>query len=388
MKKIFLILLSSILVLFLVLIFPFISNTDENIKVYNEIITEQKENIKEIDEEIEIIATGDIMYHLPIYINRFDTKTNTYEFKNHFSKIEDEFKKADLVIGNLETTIDVSRPPSGFPMFNTPKEALLELKNAGFDVLSTANNHCVDTLKGGIISTIDEINKVGIKHFGTRKFDKRDNLIINIKGRKIGFIGYSELFNGMDSALSSEDKFMISPLNYDDIINDLTELRNRGAEFIICYPHWGVEYQSVPSSIQEDFNKFLIDNGVDVVLGSHPHVPQEARFYNINGKKQFTIFSMGNFFSNQRTSYVKKPLVESSVVVKLKLVSNSSGIKLKDVELVPMYVNKYNDEKGRTLEVVKYSDILDGGKYRDILTNQDKNFVDDNYKKIMERLNK
>ncbi len=349
---------------------------------------EKKEEIEESGtHQVKIWATGDIMYHMPLYKNNFNEQRGEYDFSNYYRKVEEYLNGADLVVGNFESTVNPAKALSGHPMFNTPPESLKYLKNSGFDILSTANNHCLDTGVEGVYATIEAMDKAGLKHFGTYK-DARKPLVIEYNNIKIGFLSYSEIFNGMDPLVDEDKKHIISPLDEELIIKDVTELKNQGADYIICYPHWGIEYSRVPSERQKYFNDFLIQNGVDAVLGSHPHVIQPFETREFEGDEKFTIYSMGNSISNQRIKWIGRKGVESGVFVELNIEKTGDKTILKNYKLFPTYVNRYRDERGVIQsEAVLYYDLAAGGKYRDILSETDKVFVDENYKETMEVLN-
>lgn len=136
----------------------------------------EKENIEEVETEkkvepihVKLMATGDVMFHLPTYKNAFDKEKGEYDFTSFYEKLSEDLKGADFAFANLETTINPNRPLASYPMFNAPKEALKYLKEAGFRGMSTANNHCIDTGIEGIFTTIDELDANGFVHFGTRK---------------------------------------------------------------------------------------------------------------------------------------------------------------------------------------------------------------------------
>lgn len=356
------------------------------INFYKHIEDEKELEEKTVMEEVNIFATGDIMYHMITYINNFNQDTGKYEFDTFYSQIEEYFKESDLVVGNYETTVNPNRKYSGFPCFNTPQESIEYLKNVGFDVLSTANNHCIDTGIEGIISTIDAMDKYGIKHFGTYKENIRKGIIIEKNNIKIGFLGYSENFNGMDALVPKDKQFMISKMdNVDKIREDIADLKKRGADFIIVYPHWGVEYSIKPNDFQKFMNEEMLLAGADVVLGSHPHVLQRAERRIIKGEEKFTIYSMGNSISNQRREYIKNLNTETGVFVNLKIQkkSNEEKAHLKSVDLLPTYVRRYKEDGKSQYQVVLIKDYIEGGKYRYTIDDTEKKRIDENYERAL-----
>lgn len=336
----------------------------------------------DITREVNIMATGDIIYHMVTYINNFDEESGKYDFSSFYNKMKPYIDSSDIMIGNYETTSNPNRLYSGFPTFNTPPESIEYLKNIGFDVLSTANNHCIDTGVEGIISTIDIMDQNNIKHFGTYKENIDRGIIIEKNNIKIGFLGYSERFNGMDSLVSKEEKFMISPFNIEEIKKDIDILKNKGANFIIIYPHWGNEYVFEPSDFQKLMKDELLEAGADVILGSHSHVLQPTVYDEINNEKKFTIYSMGNSISNQRREWMKRDGTETGVFVNIKITKKDSEDKavLENIDLIPTYVNRFKDDRGKFIyEVVALKDYIEGGIYRDTIDESTKKRVDDNY---------
>ena len=109
-------------------------------------------------------------------------------------------------------------------MFNTPPEALNYLKDFGFDALATSNNHCLDSGYEGVQTTIDAIEKAGLKHFGTRKENSKP-LIITTNGIAVGLLSYSEIFNGLDGLVPKDKRYEISPLQEDLILGDIQNLK-------------------------------------------------------------------------------------------------------------------------------------------------------------------
>lgn len=354
-----------------------------------EILDEKTKSIIKDNTEFrtKILATGDIIYHQPLYSNNFDKDIGEYTFNTFYQKTQELMSSADLVIGNFESTINPNRELSGFPTFNAPLEAAKALKSDGFDILSTANNHCLDTGIQGIETTIEALDKAGIKHFGTYT-DAYEPLIVESNGIKIGFLAFSEIFNGLDSMIKSDDAHMISPMDEELIINRINEIKMLGADFIVVYPHWGWEYSKNTSNTQEYFNDLFIENGVDAVLGSHPHVLQKSQEITKDNKKIFTIYSMGNSISNQRYQWLNEPGVESGVFVEINILKTAELTTIEEVILHPTYVNRYIDDQGKfQSEVILYKDIIDGGKFRENLDSYTKTFVDENYKDSLKRLN-
>lgn len=322
------------------------------------VLTETSEapepEIKEPEKsEITVLSMGDIIFHQATYLN-FKDENGNYDFTHFFKEMEEEYKDK-LVVGNFETTVNPERKISGFPMFNTPATAVAAIKNAGIDVLTTANNHCIDTGSRGIATTIEEIEKNGIEHTGTfTDPDKRGGIIVSRTGINIGILAYSEIFNGNDAGLKREDLYMINPLNEDKITADIKELRDKGADFIVVYPHFGIEYSFSPSNTQKYWTEYILNAGADMVVGSHPHVPQKAEILNINGVDKLAVYSLGNFISNQREDNIGKKLTEVGTVLEFTLEKEGEKTKVVSAFLKPVYTYRFRNERG----VWEYNAVL------------------------------
>ncbi|RVU53909.1 CapA family protein [Anaerosphaera multitolerans] len=339
---------------------------------------------------VKILATGDIMYHLPLYIKTLNSETGKYDFSTYYEKMRDQIEASDIVVGNFETTVNPNWKLSGHPMFNTPIEALEYLKSAGFDILSTANNHCLDTSIEGVETTIEAIESVGLQNFGTYNNGERKLLTVEENGIKVGFLAYTESFNGLDYGIEEEKLYMLSPMDESLITSEIEELKSQGTDFIVIYPHWGVEYRTVPSDYQRQMNEFFLNAGADVVLGSHPHVLQPVEYREIDGENKFSIYSMGNSISNQRKPWLLEKGVEFGSFVELTVEKNMRENKtaLKSVDVMPTYVNRFMDVDGiYKYETVLLNDLVDGGRYRDVIDDATKNFIDSNYQWVMDVLN-
>lgn len=247
--------------------------------------------------EVKLLFMGDIMGHGPQIEAAYNAKTKTYDYKNCFAYIKDILSEPDFTIGNLEVTLG-SKPYSGYPMFSSPPELAWAVKNAGVDVLGTANNHSCDRKEKGIKRTIDLLDSLKITHFGTYKNQdhksKSGLMLLDRNGIKIGLLNYTYGTNG----ISISDSSMVSFLNKKNILTDIALAKKSNPDVLIAYVHWGAEYKDLPIQDQKNWFAFFKENGVSIVIGSHPHVVEPMEW----DKKDETIvvYSLGNFISNQR----------------------------------------------------------------------------------------
>lgn len=306
-------------------------------KQYSEDSTEQKKA-----DTVWISCVGDLMAHMAQI--KEAQNNNGYNFNYMFKAITPYTSFADLTLGNFETvTAGSEKGFTGYPTFNAPADFLYAIINAGFDVLTTANNHCLDRGFLGIERTIEEMDKKNVFHTGT--FSNIENslktLIIPVKDIKIAVLAYTYGTNGINTPSGKE--WSVNYINSVKMKKDTEVAKESGADIIIACVHWGDEYQRVPNKRQKEVAEELFDYGVDIIFGSHPHViqPMEMRTITKNGKSKdvFIIWSMGNFISNQRKRYT-----DSGVIINIRLVrNNQDGETMIDkVDYVPTYVSTRN----------------------------------------------
>lgn len=374
------------LVFFLSLSLFIAYKTDFKFENIDTVSSEKLEKNKDADEEkedktqVKILAMGDMIFHQPI-VKNYRTG-ESYDFTPIFANISEDINGADIAIANFEGSVNSNRKLSGFPMFNFPKESIYSLKNAGFDILSTANNHALDTGLDGIAETLSHIKESGMESFGTLTQDCEKGIVVEKNGIKIGLISFTDTLNGMDSLMRNKE-YSVNTFSQ-DVAGDIKNLKDK-SDIVIVYPHWGNEYQHHSSERQIFLKEKLHEYGADIILGSHPHVLQRYEVEEINNKKLFTIYSMGNALSNQRVENLKKSGVETGALVKLEIEKdNTSGVTiLKSYEVQPTYVNRYRANGRLNYDVIKLQDIRPGGKLSNGIDENLQNSADKKYKEAL-----
>lgn len=313
--------------------------------------------------EIEIVAVGDIMFHMP-QINGARLAGGGFDFSPSFKYIKPYIENADIAIANLETVIGGNEKGfNGFPRFNSPVESLDALKSAGFDVLVTANNHSLDGGKSGIINTITEIENRNLEYIGTSKEDRRPFIIIEKDGIKIGLLAYTYGLNGLDSLLTNEERSrMTNLIDTESMQKDIENLNNKDVDFIISYIHWGNEYHRDPSKAQRELADNLARFGVDMILGSHPHVIQTSERIVSENSSTYVIYSMGNFISNQRYETMGVSYTEDGVVLRAKITKDDeTGLtRLEEVAYEPTWIYREWENKKYTHYIIPLEKALNG----------------------------
>lgn len=321
---------------------------------------------------VTISAIGDIMAHDDQLKAQFDKDTNTYSFDNNFRYVKPYIANSDLAIGNLETTLAGPKAKySSFPKFNSPDELADAIKNSGVDIVSTINNHTYDRGSDGVYRTIDVLNSKDIEHVGTQKNDEDENFLIkDIDGVKLGITAYSygqvygstTSLNGLNIDYNDLNNLNIFNSSYVDIaFNEIKDtldvMNNKETDLQAVILHWGDEYTRQPNKFQKELAKKLCDYGVDIIIGSHPHMVQPIEMIKSdeNDNETLVIYSLGNFLSNQRNEILNKKYTEDGVIVNIDINKNlnTGETKISNVEYIPTWVNKYNNKNGKlTYEII------------------------------------
>lgn len=282
--------------------------------------------------EISLMAVGDIMCHGAQVAAAYNSKTKTHDFTNSFQYIKDIISSADLAIGNLECPLGGPKKPYSEPNsknFSAPDTMVDALKDAGFDILSSANNHITNRGTAGMLRTPDVIREKGLASIGVRtKTDENWHYITEVKGVKIGFTAYTYGVNTKDSSLLHSFSPSNVTASLEEMKTVIDQMRADGAEIIVFHFHWGSEYSRKAASSQAKIAKGLADLGVDIVLGSHPHVIQTVEMIHSekSGKDTFVAYSMGNFISNQLARWNSNFLyTEDSFILNVRIVKQPDG---------------------------------------------------------------
>ena len=377
-KKVMSVLLISFLIFFLIpSIFKKINKLYKNGLVQNS--TNYSENNNSIDPDsnnnknsdinkdevlhnqnttINIAFTGDIMCHNTMYNDAYDSSSGEYDFSYLFQNIKYYLQTPDLTVGNLETTFAGSKVGySGYPTFNTPEALAKNLKKVGFDVVSTANNHCMDKKYAGIESTIKYLDEADLAHTGTYTSEESQNTILiqNIKGIKIAFLSFTYGTNGIP--VPSDKSYAVNFLTEDTILQQINLAKEQNPDIICALVHWGAEYQTTPNSNQKQIANLLIDNGVKLIIGNHPHVPQPLKLEkDSNGNDVFIAYSLGNFMANQNKQYTSDSLILNITITKN---GDSNEITIDKYDYTPIYFYKNPSLKTQKFSILDINSVIE-----------------------------
>ena len=317
-------------------------------------------------------ATGDILMHDLVIASGYDKATGTFNYDNIFTHFSDYVSMVDYAVANLEVTL-IQRPETdgllgynGYPNFNSPDEVAVALKDAGFDMLLTANNHSYDSRHNGFVRTQQVIQDLGLTHIGTRQNESDANyVVVDVNGIKIGMINYT--YNtGIDAdgsislntiPLSVEDSRLTNSFNYnhlDDFYKKLSgemeAMEEDGAEAIVLYIHWGDEYKTTPNSWQTQMAQQLCNMGIDVIVGNHAHVPQPVELLTSEtneNQKTLCLYSTGNAVSNIYKTSTRPVHTEDGMLFTFTFAKYSDGtVVVESTDVLPTWVWRYDDENG------------------------------------------
>ena len=247
-------------------------------------------------ERITLLFVGDLMQH-QAQIDAARTPDGKYDYSSCFALVKEQISHADIAIGNLEVTLG-GKPYRGYPTFSAPDEYLQAIKDAGFDVLLTANNHCLDRGKKGLERTIAQIDSLSIPYAGTYRNvaerTQRYPLFIRKKGFCIAILNYTYGTNGIKVTPPN----IVNYINKETILKDIHSAQAVRPDAIIACMHWGEEYQSLPNREQRELADWLLEQGVTHIIGSHPHVIQPMELREDGNRQHAVVYSLGNFISN------------------------------------------------------------------------------------------
>lgn len=316
-----------------------------------------------------VASTGDLLMHLPIINGAYDNSTKTYDFSRIYTYLGKYAEAADYAVANLETTLrgtEDGNKYSGYPLFNCPDEIVSATKQAGFDMLLTANNHSYDTKLKGFLRTLDVIDKEGMDRIGTMKTGEEPKYTVkDINGIKIGMTCFTyETETGKEgrkglngNILATEATNLINSFSYErldsfyaKLKSQLDGMKEQGAEVNIVYIHWGTEYLLTANKQQVEIAQQLCNLGVDVIVGGHAHVVEPIDLLtseNDPEHKTVCLYSMGNAVSNQRKerAQIKTGHTEDGVLFSVTFAKYSDGtVLLESADILPTWVNMFTSK--------------------------------------------
>lgn len=302
-----------------------------------------------------LVAAGDNLFHNVLI--RPNPETGAYDFTGYYSEIKPFIEPADIAFINQETLLaGAVYGFSGYPRFNTPREAGAALVDTGFDVVNHATNHIMDKGEGAVFATMDYWDSIPhIQYLGIYRSQENRNskkVIVEKNGVTAGFLAYTYGTNGL--AVPKDKPYLVSLINETVMETEIKTLRPL-CDFLVVSMHWGQEYQHTISGEQERLGLFLAGLDVDLIIGHHPHVVQRYSYLEQpDGGKTLCFYSLGNFLSGQDTSATQLGALAYVRIKKLNTV-----VSIEEEGIIPT-VNHYeqNYTRFRVYPLSRYNEDL------------------------------
>lgn len=298
--------------------------------------------------KVTLVAAGDNLYHMPL-VETGQGESGEWNYDSIYAQVKGVIQEADLAVVNQETIFVKDRNNvSGYPAFGTPTEVGDALVNLGFDVIQHASNHAYDKQAQGVEESLQfwkekhpEVTVLGIH--GSQ--EERDKItVVEKNGIKIAMLNYTYSLNG--HALPESKPYLIDVWDDETVREDIRKAKEL-SDCIICFLHAGEEYSTEPSKDMEAKVQLLLEEGADVMIGTHPHVLQKYEMKTDDaGHKMLTYYSLGNFVSTQQ-----RPEALLGGIAKLTLEKSADGeVKvLDDYTLIPVVMQYDSDPKARAV---------------------------------------
>lgn len=313
---------------------------------------------------VDLSVVGDILCQMNM-INDAKTDEETYNFTHMFSNIKQYVQNSDLAIGTLETNFTIDGY-SDNELYNAPVELLQAVKESGIGLVSLAHNHVLDYGIDGIKETIASTKEQGIETVGIRKNNlmTEENsqneandftgIIKEVEGIKIAFLAYTYGLNG-ESSFTDEEKSVVNIYSEELALKDL-EYAKQNSNYIIAIMHWGDVNSSEVSDEQNQITGFLVENGIDMILGSHPSVVQPMKIVqDSTGKNVLVAYSLGNYIS---TLQYENSDVEIILNISIAMKSNDNKAVLQKVSYTPIYMLDNGKSSENRYELVDMKEII------------------------------
>ncbi len=303
---------------------------------------------------LSLIAVGDNLMHNTLLADA--STSNGYDFTPFYSKIKPYVQAADIAVINQESPLGKGKA-EGYPSFNTPQACGDALIDAGFDVISQANNHIMDSTSSAVYDTMDYwdsqadkgVIRIGISRDAS---DRATVRYLRRNGIKVGFLAYTYGLNGATLPKSNPD--LVSLIDKDTMKAELAAVKKK-CDAVVVIMHWGEEYHETPNEDQEDLAEFLTENGATLIIGAHPHVCEPAGWVKSeNGNRAFCIYSLGNFISGQNKA---ETIVEGMLQVTLTR-DESGTVTVEDPGVMPLVCTSSKFRSYRVIPLDDYTQAM------------------------------
>ena len=334
-------------------------------------------------DSIRLVFVGDVMAHSTQNMGAWhDGGDSCYNYAPALEGMKNYISSADIAVANLEVTF-AGEPYTGYPAFSTPQSLAVALRDVGFDMLVTANNHVMDRQTKGMERTVAILDSLGIPNTGAFKdtVARQSNhpLIMEKNGFRLAFLNYTYGSNMGKPKLPAT-------VNYIDTLKmaaDLAKARELNADYIITCIHWGEENKIKENETQRRIAAFLAHNGCHLIVGAHPHMVQPIRkIAGADADSSLVAYSLGNFISNQRWRYS-----DGGIALDVTLVKSDDGVQLHSHTYEPFWVVRFPDRGVQIYRMISQSDyVANPGQYDSMSSENKRKMIEffDDTKQIVE----
>lgn len=307
--------------------------------------------------EIKVMMIGDMLIHPGVYKSGFDANGNPSNYDHFFADILPEIQAADISIVNQETVLGgTALGLSGYPCFNSPQEIGDSIVKAGFNVVLHASNHALDKGLNGAMATISywktKHPQIAVLGLNETADDVNDIYVYEKDGFKVAILNYTYGTNGI--AIPANAPYIVNTFNDEARVRNDIRKAHRLADMVIVCPHWGTEYVYTPDAFQKKWTSIFLEEKVDLVLGTHPHVLENVeKLTSADGHEMVVYYSLGNFVSSQ--NYIPRILGGMALVT---LIKDNNKAYIKTYEIEPIITHRTNDNTFCGYKLSDYTDEL------------------------------
>lgn len=302
--------------------------------------------------QVSLLAVGDNLIHIEV-VQSGKQEDGSYSFYHLYDEIKDDILSADIAVVNQETILGgKGLKYSGYPAFNSPTEIGDALVDAGFDVVLHATNHTMDKGLKGVNNTFEHWDKypdITVLGINRTEEDRSEIPIVEKNGIRIAMLNYTYGLNGYK--VPDDMPYLVNMLDREQMERDIKKAHEL-ADFIVVYPHWGTEYVYKPISTQIDLVNFFYELGVDLVIGTHPHVIQPVEWITSEtDHKMLVYYSLGNFLS-----YQKEPARMLGGMAHVTITKDDTDTYISDAAITPIVTHYEHGPLDYNYGIYKLSD--------------------------------
>lgn len=303
--------------------------------------------------KVSFAAVGDDLIHNTI-IAAAKTKSG-YDYAPFYAHVKSLIEGRDIAYVNQESLLAGTKYGyTGYPCFNGPQECGYALRDLGFNLVNLANNHALDKGGDAVVDNAKFWDTLGIAHIGTNETESQQGqaVVLTRKGVRVAFLAYTQELNGIP--LPKSRPWLVNVIDRAKMAADVARAKQQGNVVIVSL-HWGTEYQLSYGADQKSLAEYLCSLGVDVIIGTHPHVLEPVEWVTSGNKKTLVYYSLGNFLSAQ-----DKPETMLGAMARFDIVrSAGGGVSIENARAVPLVTHyEYKQTGFAVYPLSAYTDAL------------------------------